>query len=85
VLVVERPAFGPITARLWVVDIFVHPDLHGQGLGKALLQRSLHHAGLSGHPLMGLVVTDGNPAQRLYESVGFTHVATGTNVDLPGR
>jgi GNAT superfamily N-acetyltransferase len=83
VIVVARPEFGDRSARLWVVDIFLSPQRHGQGLGRALLQRSLHGAAAFGHELMGLVVTVGNPAQRLYESVGFRLVATGTNVDLP--
>lgn len=85
VVVVQRPAFGDMSARLWVIELFVSPRRHGQGLGKALLQRSLHGAAQAGHALMGLVVTDGNPARRLYESVGFTLVASGTNVDLPPR
>lgn len=83
-VVVNRPAFGEMSARLWLIELFLHPDDTGLGIGTALLRRSLAGAAAAGHQLMGLVVSDGNPARELYEKVGFTLVMSGTSVDLPG-
>jgi GNAT superfamily N-acetyltransferase len=82
ILVVERPDRDE-PGRTWVVDVFVHPRHQGKGLGTVLLKRSLAGARSAGYATMGLVVSDGNPARRAYDAVGFTHVRSGTNVDLP--
>jgi GNAT superfamily N-acetyltransferase len=84
ILVVERPSADD-PGRTWVVDVFVHPRHHRKGLGTVLLRRALAGAKQAGYATMGLVVSDGNPARRAYDSVGFTHVRSGTNVDLPTR
>ncbi|HEX8002648.1 MAG TPA: GNAT family N-acetyltransferase [Mycobacteriales bacterium] len=80
ILVTDRP--GP-ARRGWVVDVFLHPDHQGRGLGRVLLQRAVAGTREAGIPVLGLVVSDGNPARRLYESVGFRHLRSGTNVDIP--
>ncbi|MCA1824262.1 MAG: hypothetical protein ABR520_01515 [Mycobacteriales bacterium] len=48
-----------------------------------MLQHAIAAAADAGHPRVGLVVTAGNPAERLYQSVGFQLSRTLTNVDLP--
>jgi mycothiol synthase len=83
VLVVSRPPSLAGVGRAWVVDVFVHPRHQGRGLGGALLRRSLAGAAQAGHTRLGLVVSDGNPARAAYDAVGFTHLRSGTNVDLP--
>lgn len=83
ILVVDRPAFDEMSPRLWVIDLFVSPEETGRGLGRALIQRSVRGAADAGHELVGLVVTDGNPARELYESTDFRLLLSGTNVDLP--
>lgn len=82
VLVVERPSrtYG---VRTWVVEVFVDPRCRGTGLGGALLRRALAGAAGAGYRETGLVVTDGNRARLVYESLGFRLVRSGTNVDVP--
>jgi GNAT superfamily N-acetyltransferase len=55
----------------WVADIFVVPAHQGRGLGRALLTHAVAWAHAHAEPRIGLTVTAGNPAQRLYESAGF--------------
>lgn len=83
VLVVDRPEFGPMSARAWMCDLFVHPEHQGRSVGDALIRRALFGAREAGFGLMGLVVTEGNPARRTYERVGFRVVYSGATVDLP--
>lgn len=55
----------------WVADVFRHPERSPRGLGALMLSTALvraHEAGLTG---IGLVVTEGNPARRVYERLGF--------------
>jgi GNAT superfamily N-acetyltransferase len=83
ILVVDRPPSSTGVKRAWVVDVFVHPRHQGRGLGGALLRRAVAGAASAGHRLLGLVVSDGNPARTAYEQVGFRLLSSGTNVDLP--
>jgi GNAT superfamily N-acetyltransferase len=80
VIVVDRE--GAIR-RGWVVEVFVHPKHQGRGLGRVLLQRAVAGTRAAGIPRLGLVVSDGNPARKAYDALGFTHLRSGTNVDLP--
>ena len=80
VLVTDRPGE---TRRAWVAELFVHPRHQGRGLGRVLLQRAVAGTRAAGIPALGLVVTDGNPARRLYEAAGFRRIRSGTNVDIP--
>ncbi len=68
--------------RVWVaqdarslvlLDITVVAELRGQGIGTACLQRVLRRADLAGLDIE-LQVVVGNPAQRLYERLGFRPV-----------
>lgn len=56
----------------WVADAFVVPQWHGHGLGQALLKRAIVACSALGHARIGLSVTVGNPAARLYERLGFS-------------
>lgn len=56
-----------------VVQIQIDPALQGQGLGRRLLASLLRQADDEGAPVT-LSVLKGNPARRLYESLGFTPV-----------
>jgi GNAT superfamily N-acetyltransferase len=68
----DPPLNGP-----WVIELFRHPA--HRGVGRALLERAL---ALADGPALGLMVTEGNPARRLYEAVGFRHVATALVVQI---
>ena len=54
---------------LW--GMYVRPAAQGRGLGRALVQAVLSHAREVVEQVMLLVVTDNEPARRLYESEGF--------------
>jgi GNAT superfamily N-acetyltransferase len=82
VIVSARPMRGGGT-RAWVLDVFLDPRHQGRGLGRVLMRRALAGAARAGLPAMGLVVSDGNPARRLYESLGFTHLRSGSSIDVP--
>ncbi|MCY1552973.1 Acetyltransferase (GNAT) domain protein [compost metagenome] len=53
-----------------VVQIQIDPAFQGQGLGRHLLSGLLRQADQAGAPVT-LSVLKGNPARRLYESLGF--------------
>lgn len=57
------------TGEVYVIG--VHPDAHGRGLGKALLDAGLAHLTALGCDRVILYVEHDNPAVRLYERTGF--------------
>jgi GNAT superfamily N-acetyltransferase len=57
-------------------DVFRHADPRWRGLGAALLRRAAAATRADGHDTLDLQVTDGNPAMRVYEALGFRLVAT---------
>lgn len=67
----EPPFGGP-----WVMELFRAPG--ARGAGRALLERALSLT----EGTLGLAVTHGNPAERLYAAVGFRRVFTAFSVDL---
>jgi GNAT superfamily N-acetyltransferase len=67
----DPPFGGP-----WVMELFRAPG--ARGAGRALLERAL--AVTEG--TLGLAVTHGNPAERLYVALGFQRVFTAFSVDL---
>jgi GNAT superfamily N-acetyltransferase len=67
----DPPFGGP-----WVMEVFRAPG--ARGAGRALLERAL--AVTEG--TLGLAVTHGNPAERLYAALGFERVSTAFSVDL---
>lgn len=73
-----RPA--PIA---WVTELFRIPDPALRGLGGVLLDHAVLAARRAGVPAVGLVVTAGNPAQRVYEQRGFRVVQEARTVVLP--
>ena len=74
-----RPEFA------FVADVFRDPDPRWRGLGEALLKRAIAAAAAAGAPSVALSVTDGNPAQRLYEALGFRTTGTRTVIQRPLR
>jgi GNAT superfamily N-acetyltransferase len=55
----------------WVADVLVTPDWQGRGVGRALLRHAIASCTAAGEARVGLPVTDGNPAERLYRALGF--------------
>ncbi|MER7756180.1 GNAT family N-acetyltransferase [Kitasatospora sp. NPDC097643] len=68
----------------WVADVFRHPVRGYRGLGADLLRLALADAAERGLGQVQLTVTEGNPACRLYESLGFRLLTTGLTVIMPG-
>jgi len=64
-----QTASGP--SGPWITDVFVDPTLSGHGLGQALIFRAAHQLVELGYTSLGLAVTHGNPAIRVYERLGF--------------
>jgi GNAT superfamily N-acetyltransferase len=66
---------GPVpwgsTPMSWVLDLAVAPVAQGRGLGAALLAYAMRGTLDAGLTTVGLTVTDGNPARRLYDRMGF--------------
>lgn len=67
----EAPG-GFIEETIPVLGIAVLPGWRGQGIGTALMRRLLE--GPAGRAPISLNVAKGNPAQRLYERMGFVVV-----------
>ena len=66
-----------------VHTIGVSPDFQGRGFGRALMEQFIHTADLLAGPVFLEVRTDNVPAISLYESFGFTILATRKNYYKP--
>ncbi|MER7704551.1 GNAT family N-acetyltransferase [Kitasatospora sp. NPDC097605] len=67
----------------WIAHVFRDPALGHPGLGRDLLRRVVADVALAGHREIGLAVTEGNPARRLYEEMGFTVTRSSLTVIVP--
>lgn len=72
--------------RAEVCKVLVHPDAQGQGLGKALMLALEDEARSLGRTLLHLDTREGDHANRLYQSVGYTEAGTIPNwaIDTEG-
>jgi ribosomal protein S18 acetylase RimI-like enzyme len=77
------PGVAP-TGGVWLTDLCRDPDAKYAGLGRSLLVDVLKDCREVGETSISLAVTDGNPARAIYESVGFSPVATTRKLRLPG-
>jgi GNAT superfamily N-acetyltransferase len=71
-LVTAMPAAAWWDGGPWLCDLFVAPTHQGAGIGRQLLQLMIARCTEGGYERIGLSVTDGNPAERLYRALGFT-------------
>lgn len=76
----DPPAGGP-----WVGDIFRDPDVHYAGTGAWLLRRAMVTLVRERRTTLGLAVTVGNPAQRVYQRLGFRELLHSRTLLLPVR
>lgn len=67
----------------WVLNLGVHPNAQGRGLGRALLDRALHGTRETGLPSLDLSIVDGGPARRMYDAAGFRVLERVLTVQLP--
>jgi GNAT superfamily N-acetyltransferase len=70
-LVTAMPAAAWWDGGPWLCDLFVVPTHQGAGIGRQLLQLMIARCAERGYERIGLSVTDGNPAERLYRTLGF--------------
>lgn len=68
-LVIGMP--GNQQHRVDLVKLMTHPDRRGGGIGAALTQAAEAEAARLGKTLVVLDTVAGNPAQRLYERLGY--------------
>lgn len=66
----EDPGYGFVAADIPEVSVALLPDFRGMGVGTVLLAE-LILAASTHYPALSLSVSPGNPAQRLYERLGF--------------
>lgn len=67
----------------WVLTLGLARRAQGRGLGRALLDHALRGTREAGLPCLGLSVTEGNAARRLYDAAGFRAVSRVLSVRLP--
>ncbi|GAB3151099.1 GNAT family N-acetyltransferase [Microbispora hainanensis] len=70
--------------RPWVVEVFRHPGRTPSGLGTRMLAAVRERAAAGGWERLGLAVSEGNPARRVYERLGFAPVGSSMTVVVPG-
>lgn len=73
ILVVEKSIWDPQLEGPFIIDLFVHPDVKGMGLGRALLDEVIHACGAAGDATLSLRTGDGTSpaAHALYARAGF--------------
>ena len=74
-------AFRPRRAYRFTVEnsVYVHPDAHRRGVGRALLEALVRECAAMGFRQIVAVIGDGArhmASVRLHESLGFTHAGT---------
>ncbi len=67
----------------WVLEVYRNPAPRYAGVGTALLRRALWLSNRAEPPVLSLVVSDSNPARRVYERLGFQHVGSSRTLELP--
>jgi GNAT superfamily N-acetyltransferase len=77
---VNRMPGTPPEAGPWLSQLFRAPA--HRGAGRALLEHALAALARGGEHALGLTVTDGNPAEQLYRSLGFERAFSAFNVQL---
>lgn len=71
VLVTDMPPIAWWEGGPWIPEIFVVAKFQGRGVGGLLLEHALGACARAGDKRLGLTVSQGNPARRLYERFGF--------------
>jgi len=74
----EAPLGGP-----WVSQVLRLPGDRWAGLGALALRHALVELAAAGEASLGLAVTEGNPARRVYERLGFRHVSSHRKLAIP--
>ncbi|HVF20432.1 MAG TPA: GNAT family N-acetyltransferase [Mycobacteriales bacterium] len=67
----------------WVPDLFVRPDAQRRGIGERLVRYAVAAVAAQNEKGLALSVTDGNPARRVYDRVGFRPGVAFASVTIP--
>ena len=81
-LVNDREGVAP-DGGPWVTEVARLGGTAYAGTGRALLQRAMAQLTADGHPALSLAVTNGNPAQHVYEQLGIRHAYSAMTILLP--
>jgi ribosomal protein S18 acetylase RimI-like enzyme len=69
-----RPSLWSESLDCYLEELYVVPDVRGQGLGRALMEAAIEHARGEGAGYMDLGTAETDTAARaLYESLGFSN------------
>ncbi len=79
------PRPGSSSYEPWVSEVFRLPNPAYGGTGAALLDRAIAELARAGETSVGLAVTVGNAAERVYRDLGFELASTSRRVRLPHR
>lgn len=83
-IILNRPEGSAPVGGLWLSEICRIPDAAYAGLGADLLLAVLAECRQAGEQALSLAVTDGNPARRMYERLGFETAMSITKLIIPG-
>jgi mycothiol synthase len=81
VVVTKMPLTAWWAGDPWIPEIFVVSSFQGRGLGGLLLEHAVGSCARAGSERLGLTVSEGNPARRLYERFGFEAFRTTWLID----
>lgn len=76
----KAPYGGP-----WVSEIWCTPQHQHRGIGRSLLWMAIAELSEDGFTSLGLAVSHGNPAKKLYESLGFVEMSESWTIVLPAE
>ena len=81
--VLGEAGYNPATG--YVEVLYVDPDAHGRGIGRALLQQCRRDLVNLGHKTATLSTTGGTRAERIYRQAGWEEIGIDTVGDLRFR
>ena len=78
------PDFNPINSvkTATITSLYVFPSFRKAGIGKQLMIHGIEDLMMQGYQKVLLNVYTGNPAKRLYESLGFRDISNVMEIDL---
>lgn len=84
-IIVNRVPGDPPFGGPWVSDVCRDPAPEYRGVGRALLIQAMNRLRADAEQSLSLAVTVGNPAQRVYENLGFEIAITTRRLRLPSK
>lgn len=81
--IVTASASPPPFGGPWLAEVCRHPRAAPAGTGAALIGAAIASLRRAGERSLGLAVSVGNPAQGVYERLGFRAVTSGVTVVVP--